>query len=124
MTPSELEAGLDQYRCTDNYWRHMGPLVLTDGAKFLADQAGCYWLYDIVFSVLPKLRGEGFAAVKLTVDLAKKKGVVVIEDGNDRRLYRQVIKFTDFPLAAITLFLEDSEVGGKPAKVLMLPSEY
>ena len=100
LTPAELETGLAQFYGTEHYYRHMGPIVLTDGAKYLADNAGCYWLYDIVFSVLPKLRGEGFAAVKLTVDLAKKKGIVVIDDGNGRKLYRQVIPYTDFPLAA------------------------
>ena len=130
-TPAEPEAGLAQFYGTTHYYSYMGvpghartPLVLTDGTQFLGEKAGCYWLYDIVFSVLPKLRGEGFAQVKLSVNLAKHKGVVVIDDGNDRKLYRQVIPYTDFPLAEITLFLENGEVGGKPSKVLLLPSEH
>jgi uncharacterized protein DUF6876 len=74
LSAAELQAGLSQFYGTENYYRHMGKLVVTDGTKFLADQAGCYWLCDIVFSVLPKLSGEGFAAMKLTVNLAKKEG--------------------------------------------------
>ena len=124
LTPAELEAGLAQFYGTQSYWRHLGPIVMTDGAKYLADHAGCYWLYDIVFSVLPKLRGEGFCAVHLTVNLPNHVGRVVIEDGNERVLYEQRIPYTDFPLDEITLFLEDGEVGGKPAKVLLLPSEH
>jgi hypothetical protein len=80
----------------------MGKLLLTDGAKFLADQAGCYWLYDIVYSTLPRLPDDWFAVVKLKVDLGAKRGVVIIEDGNGHEFYRQEIPFTDFPLAEIT----------------------
>ena len=36
---TELESSLSQFRGTDGYHGHMGQAVLTDGAKFLADQA-------------------------------------------------------------------------------------
>jgi hypothetical protein len=128
MTPRlkapQIAAALPQFTGTEHYYRHQGNIVLTDGAKFLADAAGCYWLYDIVWSVLPRIRRHPFVAVKLTVSLEKRTAVVVLEDGNDRLLYRQPIPFTDFPLPEIMLFLEDGEVGGKPAKVLLLPSEH
>lgn len=121
LTPAAIEAALCRFTGTENYYRHIGKLLLTDGAKFLADNAGCYWLYDIVWSVLPKLPEDSFAVVTLTVDLDARRGVVVIGDGNDRKLYRQRIPFTDFPLAEITLYLEDAEEG---FKVLLLPSEH
>lgn len=124
LSAPELEIGLAQFYGTEHYYRHQGQLVLTDGTKFLAEQAGCYWLYDVVWSVLPQLRREPFAAVKLTVNLTSKKAVVVIEDGNNRALYYQRIPYTDFPLAELMLFLEDGEVGGQPVKVLLLPSEH
>lgn len=123
LSPADLEAALEQFTGTERYHRHFGGLLLTDGAKFLADQAGCYWLYDIVASVFSKLCLEEFAAVTLTVDLDKKRGVVVIEDGNDRELYRQAIPSTDFPLEKVALYL-CGEVGGRREKVLLLPGEY
>lgn len=118
---AEIEAGLPQFIGTGSYWIHQPGLVLTDGANWLAESAECYWLYDIIWSVRPKLEGEGFACLDLAVDLGKHKGAVVIEDGNGRALYRQRIPYTDFPLPNTTLYICDGE-GGK--KVVMLPSEY
>lgn len=92
-----------------------------DGAHWLAESAGCFWLYDIIWSVKPRLANEGFACLTLTVNLPKRRGTVVIDDGNDNPLYTQRIKFTDFPLPEVKLFIADGEEG---EKVIMLPSEY
>jgi hypothetical protein len=73
-----------------------------------------------VWSVLNQLPEDWFAVVKLTVDLAKKHGVVVIEDGNEHEHYRQEIPYTDFPLSEIKLYLEQR--GNE--KVLLLPTEH
>lgn len=123
LTPAELEAELKRFTGSEHCYRHKPKLLLTDGAKFLADQTGCYWLYDIVSSVPPELLDYWFAVVKLTVDLVAKTGVVVIEDGNDRQLYRQEIPLTDFSLAGVTLYLEEADFSPRAEKVLLLPSE-
>jgi hypothetical protein len=41
------ESDLAQFIGTENYYRYLG-INLTDGVKFLADEAGAYWLVDIV----------------------------------------------------------------------------
>ena len=118
LTRKEIEAGLPQFTGTEHYYRHQPGVLLTDGAKWLAESAECYWLYDIVWSVKPILDKRWFAAVRLTVK--DNQGEVTIDDGNDNVLYTQHIDYTDFPLPKIKLFVAGSEEG----EVIMLPSEY
>ena len=43
MTPQELQHQLSAFIGTSRYYRHICGLILTDGAKFFADEAGAYW---------------------------------------------------------------------------------
>jgi hypothetical protein len=126
MTTKEL-INLNQFSGTENYHRVSilhGKMVITDGVKYLADEAGCYWLLDIVASVqhLPRMQREEFQVweLKKLDDPTLSKAQVVCTDGNERKLYKQDIPFTDFPFDAIShpvkLFLQNN--------VVMLPSEY
>lgn len=95
-------------------------LLLTDGAKFVADSLGAYWLMDIVGSVqhMSKVRHEAFQT--WTLKVKNGKGHVEATDGNDNVIYRQRIAYTDFPMDEITLYVgHDGE-----QRVIMLPSEY
>ena len=118
LTRKEIEEGLPQFTGTEHYHRHQPGFLLTDGAKWLAESAGCYWLYDIIYSIRSILDKDSFAVVKLTVK--DQQGDVTVEDGNDNVLYSQHIEYTDFPLPEIKLYVADSEA----EKVIMLPSEY
>lgn len=119
-TKEELERNLPQFTGTDGYHKlsMLFPrLLLTDGVKYLCENAGCYWLMDIIGSVQhsPKMRGQEFQTVVFT----KGKGVV-ITDGNDNILYKQRVASSDFPMSEIKLFVAD----GDGNKIIMLPSEY
>jgi len=123
LNRTEIESGLEQFTGTEHYYRHSPGFVLTDGAKWLAESAGCYWLYDIAWSVAqkPKLRREPFWTLTLTTGIEAHKGKVKITDGNDRVLYVQSIPYTDFPLPTITLFIEADGLG---SRVILLPGEH
>jgi hypothetical protein len=43
-------ADLRQFTGTENYYRHaLNPKILfTDGAKYVADRGGAYWLLDLI----------------------------------------------------------------------------
>lgn len=120
QTAAALEADLAQFCGTDNWWRHWtGRITYTDGVKFLAEKSGAYWLIDLVASYqTPRLRREEFQIWTLTVDREQSPPAVATcqSDTDKPLLVRQEIEHTDFPLAAITLWL----VKG----VLMLPNEY
>jgi len=95
-------------------------LFLTDGAKYLADAAQCYWLMDIIGSYQRTLKTNPFQ----TWTFDKASGLVKATNGNsgpENILATQFIKYTDFPLDEIKLFIVDNGDGNV---IVMLPSEY
>lgn len=113
----------------------------TDGIKYLAEQAGAYWLIEQIFLAQQekeiqeyRAKGEDFQGWKLILQPAHapkieivhvtkdqsqtlcNSAVLVCEDGNNNEIYRVYIPFTDFPLDHIELWLEGN--------VLLLPSEH
>lgn len=120
ITPAELEANLAQFTGTTRYYRINPHVVLTDGAKYLADNAGCYWLMDLTASYVtqPGFDSEDFVAIKMAV--TDRSTVVTLDDGNGNVLASQQIEYTDFPLEQIRLYACRSD----GYWVVMLPSEY
>jgi hypothetical protein len=118
MTKEEIEQALPGFYGTEAYhkWSILFPYVLTDGAQFLAENAGAFWLMDVIASYQreKKFKDEPFQVWRLTVK--DGKGEVVADDGNDNVLARQRIPFTDFPLDSIKLYFIDG--------VVLLPGEY
>ena len=49
-TATLTESQLRQFTGSENWYRHgiNRSVLFTDGAKFLADQGGAYWLLDII----------------------------------------------------------------------------
>jgi Family of unknown function (DUF6876) len=114
---NNLTVELEQFHGTENYYKHQFGLIhYTDGIKYLAENAECYWLIDIVasYQLDVAIRNESFQVYKLKVK--NEAAELEISDGNENILAEQKIAFTDFPLTAISLWC----VG----KILMLPGEY
>lgn len=111
---------LEQFTGSENWYRHglNRNVTFTDGAKFVADEGGAYWLLDTIAICQrhePKVTAEGFQVWKLKVK-PDHTAALACEDGNDNVVYTQEIPFTDFPLEEITLFFANN--------VIHLPSEY
>lgn len=117
---SQLEQELQQFIGTEKYYRIYANLLVTDGVKHLAEQAGCFWLMDLYWSHLLSVdhHTHPFTVLKLTVQ--ESAAYVAIEDGNDQVLASQFVEYTDFPLAHIDLYACWSE----REWVVMLTSEY
>jgi len=97
------------------YKTAFGGLLYTDGVKYLADQAGAYWLIDIIASAQSQMGDIPFQVWRLHVS-KKKLGLVLATDGDDKlRIYAQKIPYTDFPLDEIELYVEN--------KVICFPRE-
>ena len=119
LTKSQLLNHLEQFIGTAYYYPLWPNIMLTDGTRYLADTAGCYWLMDAISSHLQRLpKEETFISSKLTVDNGKAR--LNIEDGNNRILATQQIPYTDFPLKEIMLFA----CWDQKHWVIMLPGEY
>jgi hypothetical protein len=116
---SSLLAELAQFTGTTSYTRISRRHLLTDGTKYLADQAQCYWLMDAVASHLNEIGTQDwFVLVKL--ELQGTTATLIYEDGNGNEQARQSIGYTDFPMEQIKFYAcWDSEYW-----VIMLPSEY
>lgn len=123
----KLENNLGHFTGTMEWhkWSILFPnFLLTDGAQYLAEQAGAFWLMDIIGShqrYLLKLdRQEYFQVWKMTVNHENGYARVWAEDGNYNVIASQEIPYTDFPLSEITLYAGwDGQY-----LVIMLPSEY
>ena len=123
MNSNNLEQELRQFTGTENYYA-LSPLfrsfVLTDGARYLADAAGAWWLMDAVASHLGSYKNEGFVVAKLLRAKASNAWILRLEDGNDEVLADQIIEYSDFPLDEITLYVIQQD----DLWVILLTSEY
>jgi hypothetical protein len=116
---SVLLAELAQFTGTQTYTRITRRHLLTDGARYLADQAECYWLMDAVASHLDEIGTQDWF-VLIRLDLKGTTATLIYEDGNGYEHARQAIPHTDFPLEQISLYAcWDTEHW-----VIMLPGEY
>lgn len=110
---------LSQFTGTEHYYRLNRRCLITDGAKYLADEAGAYWLLDAAASYLLELgTSDWFMLVRLAV--TESQAVLFFEDGNGSVLASQQIPFTDFPLPEQILYA----CWDGDHWMLMLPSEY
>lgn len=111
---------LAQFTGSEFWYRHplVRKVVYTDGAKYVVETAGAYWLLDeIAFGQsVPAVAAEEFQVWKLSVDLARNNGVLTCDDGNDRVVFTRQIEFTDFPLDEIRFYFIDNTI--------LLPDEY
>lgn len=131
LTPEQLKAELAQFYGTENYYRHQRGIILTDGAKYLAEAAGAYWLMDVIWSYQGKMKSEDFQTWELKKYDPKLSGqvrpvaAITCTDGNDKVLAFQEIFYTDFPLDQIQLYAAAHyDPNGRRELVIMLPSEY
>jgi len=105
---------------TAHYYRHglNRNITFTDGAKYVADEAGAYWLLDLIAVSQGRdrrLDRQPFQVWTLAV-LPDNSATLTVEDGNYNVLLKQRIAYTDFPECGVKLWYS----GG----VIYLPVEH
>jgi hypothetical protein len=114
-----LAQTLPQLTGTERYHRLYPGFLLTDGAKYLADEAEAYWLLDVIWSHMPQVpKDEWFVCAKLARH--REGASFTLGDGNGKVYARQAIPYTDFPLEEVTLYAARQD----DMWVVLLPSEY
>jgi hypothetical protein len=121
---NELKVELQQFCGSETFFQI--PLTktrFTDGIKYLATAAECYWLITDASVIAKSLLSKSYF---ITIDfkrLSEKEqkiqgceAVITYGDGNDNILEKQPYQVTDFPLDELRLFFVDN--------TLMLPGEY
>jgi hypothetical protein len=111
---------LQQFIGTENVYQHglVRSILYTDGAKYVAESAGAYWLLDeIAFAHKGRraVAAEEFLVWKLAVN-ADGTGRLTCEDGNGRAVFTKRLAYTDFPPEGVELYFVNSTI--------LLSSEY
>jgi hypothetical protein len=113
------KADLDPFTGSETWYRHglNRNILYTDGAKYVADHGGAYWLLNEIVLAQndPKVAAEEFQVWKLTV-ASDRSALLVCEDGNYNVVTSQRVPFTDFPLPRIELWFTSGTI--------YLPSEH
>lgn len=119
---SEIKQTLRQFTGTEAWHRHLPGVLLTDGAKYLAEECGAYWLMDVVASHIPSIpEDETFTVAQLTVNPMNKAFFTLADDSPATKIYaNQSISYTDFPLDEVKLYV----IREGDEWVILLPSEY
>lgn len=125
MCPSSLQAQLAQFHGSATRSRHavVPSVLMTEGVVFLAQTAGAHWFTDVVASYIHDAHAsqEEFQVWRLMVDVGTHTSVITMTDGDsDEAIVTQVLDYTDFSLADITVWL----VRAGRSWVMLLPSEY
>jgi len=98
-------------------------MLLTEGALYVAESMGAYWLMDAISSWQPKaLQNEELREIqfwKLTVK--DNRAVLTCEIDTDRPIIKQKIAYTDFPLSEMRLWVAPYD---ERHYSIFLPSEY
>lgn len=122
MNAEELQQQLQHFTGTEHYYRYGRRLLLTDGTKFLAETAGCFWLCDCVSSYIDTIPTDEYFVIVRLERAGQGAYFEMIDDLPAKRWFAvQKIPYTDFPLTKIKLYLErvsDEEF------CLLLPSEH
>lgn len=113
------DADLRQFTGSEHWYRHglNRQVLFTDGAKYVADEGGAYWLLDeiaLAQKAHREIAAEEFQVWTLTVN-ADRTARLACEDGDDNTVFTKAIAFTDFPAERITLWFENGTI--------FLPSE-
>jgi hypothetical protein len=118
--PKLTRAELAQFSGSEQWHRHglVRSILFTDGAKYVADKAGAYWLLDEIALAQrfeKSVAAEEFQLWKLTVK-PDHTAMLACEDGNGAAVLSKAIPFTDFPLDEIKFYVTNNTI--------LLPSEY
>ena len=77
---------LSYFTGTQRYYRITNKHLLTDGTKYLAEEAECFWMMDAIASHLSEIGTQDwFVQVRMTVNGYKAK--LIYEDGRGKNTH-------------------------------------
>jgi uncharacterized protein DUF6876 len=105
---------LSRFTGSECWYRHalVRDILFTDGAKYVADQAGAYWLLDeIAFAqrFQKEIAAEEFQVWRLTVK-PDHTATLACENGNGRTVFEKAIEYTDFTVERVELWFENNTI--------------
>jgi hypothetical protein len=115
-----MKFALRQFTGSEHWYRHAlnRNILFTDGAKYVADAGGAYWLLDEIALIQPydtRVAAEEFQVWNLAVR-PDSTATLTCTDGNGNLVFTKELEYTDFPLEEIELYFTNN--------VIYLPSEH
>jgi hypothetical protein len=111
---------LAQFSGSENWYRHAinRKVLYTDGAQYVAEHGGAYWLLDEIAIIQPHNKAVAAARFQLWKLAVRpdRTATLTCDDGDGNLVFTKEIEYTDFPLDGITLYFTNN--------VIHLPSEY
>ena len=109
-----------QFTGSEHWYRHglVRDILFTDGAKYVADQGGAYWLLDeiaIAQRFEKAVSGRGIPGLEADGQSRPQRASRLRGRQRPHRL-QKAIPYTDFPAEGIELWFENSTI--------YLPSEH
>jgi len=114
-TPNLSPEALSRFTGSESWYRHglVRDILFTDGAKYVADQGGAYWLLDEI-ALAQRFNdkittAEEFQVWTLTVR-PDRSATLACGDGNGRTVFEKEIEHTDFPAERVELWFENNTI--------------
>ena len=112
--------GLGYFTGSQVLFKHWFGFRYTQGVKYIADEAGAYWLIDAICSHQNRTLLNKYPNLKefqiWRLEVKDDSGLLICEEDTDQPVLSQKIPYTDFPLEEIKFFLID--------RIILLPGEY
>ena len=93
---------LAQFTGSERYYRISRRHLLTDGTKYLAEEAECFWMMDAIASHVSEI-GTHDWFVQVKVQVHGIQATMIYDDRNGNELARQEIPYSDFPMESVSL---------------------
>jgi hypothetical protein len=119
---------LSPFYSSENFYKHWLGLLFTDGVKHVADEAGAYWLIDVIASHQLKARRDPMLRdfqiwtvhSKPTKQNPRRVIVECFRDTSEAASIVQTIPYSDFPFDRLP---DDFKIYVE-GNVILLPSEH
>jgi hypothetical protein len=96
-TEKQIRAGLKRFNATTQTHKHKSGMRLTSKVKYLADDAECHWLLDLIGKYQPITRR--YLVQYWQYRLEPEQGILSFYDGNWNRIFWKVLPLSNFPLS-------------------------
>ena len=110
---------IETFKATSTWYRHPAntKIFYSDGIKFLADSAYCWWLIDDIVSAqtFGMVSANNFQ-IWVLEKTGKKSAVLRCESEHGTILFKKTVCYTEFPLPRVVIYMMN--------KTIMLASEY
>lgn len=120
LNVNEFRSELANFYGSETVYRHglNRNVLYTEGVKFFAEKAECYWLLDIIATepAILKQMKEGGTIIWLTVRDNNQGHICAASDSDEPHVFERHLHFTDAPEGAWKFYFFNN--------VIMLPSEY